>query len=61
MLMVIYILAISLITAYYIIDYKNAENYDIQYKKIMNYFIYNSSDIDDINNNDINRNPTFEL
>ena len=60
-LMVIYILAISLITAYYIIDYRNAENYDIQYKKIMNYFFYNSSDIDDINNNDINRNPTFEL
>ena len=60
-LMVIYILPISLITAYYIIDYKNAENYDIQYKKIMNYFSYNSSDIDDINKNNINRNPTFNL
>ena len=28
-LMIIYILAMSLITMYYIIDYKNAENYDM--------------------------------
>ena len=49
----------SLITMYYIIDYKNAENYDIQYTKIMNF--YNTDKIKDINNNDINRNPKLDL
>ena len=58
-LMVIYILAISLITAYYIIDYINAENYNIQYKKIMNFHFID--EIDDINNNDMNRNPKLDL
>lgn len=58
-LMIIYILAMSLITMYYIIDYKNAENYDIQYTKIMNF--YNTDKIKDINNNDINRNPKLDL
>lgn len=58
-LMIIYILAMSLITMYYIIDYKNAENYDIQYTKIMNF--YNTNLFNYINNYDMNRNPKLDL
>ena len=38
-LMLIYLILMALITVYYIIDYINRENYDIQYKKISN-FLY---------------------
>ena len=58
-LMIIYILAMSLITMYYIIDYKNAENYDIQYTKIMNF--YNTNLFNYNNNYDMNRNPKLDL
>ena len=57
--MIIYIVAMSLITVYYILDYKNAENYDIQYKKIINFHIIDLNK--DINNNDMNRNPKLDL
>ena len=57
--MLIYLILMALITAYYIIDYINRENYDIQYKKISNF--YTDKEIDKINKNDRDKNPYITL
>ena len=49
----------ALITVYYIIDYINRENYDIQYKKISNF--YTDKEIGEINKNDRDKNPYITL
>ena len=58
-LMIIDIIIMSLIIIYYIIDYINTPNYEIQYKQYINPF--KDDEIYNINENDTLRNPEIEM